>query len=235
VSLHLHGVVRARHRLPDDSPFRLVGLEDLAVVVSDRGEERALTEQEAVAHLSALCALLPGGPVLPMRIGTTAVDGAAARAAVHALVLSTLRDHLSQLDGMAEMHVRLVFEEGAALRAVHDKGTLTGGGGDLASTIAQGERIAREIEWWRRNQADVLLAPIAEMARAVALLDSSDHTEEHRAFVVRLDEAETVRAAVSALGTSDNITSSCIGPLPAFHFFDLATQRGNQSTSRWGW
>ena len=74
MSLFLHGVVRAGHRLPEGSPFRLVGLDEHAVVVSDRRDDHGLTEQEATAHLAGLCALLPGGPVLPLRIGTTAVD-----------------------------------------------------------------------------------------------------------------------------------------------------------------
>ena len=231
MSLLLHGVVRAGHRLPDDSRFRLVPLEDLAVVVSDRRESRALTDQEATAHLAGLCALLPAGPVLPLRIGTAAVDEAAARAAVLALVVPVLRHHLAQLDGMAEMHVRLVFEEDVALRAVYEEGAFTGGGADLTATIARGEQIARQIVAWRRKQADALLAPVAATARAVALLDAGEHTEERRAFLVPLDQVETVRAAVAAL---IGVTATCTGPLPAFHFLDL-TVRSAQSTSRWGW
>lgn len=233
MSLLLHGVVRANHRLPDDSRFRLLPLEDLAVVVSDRWESSALTDQEATAHLAGLCALLPAGPVLPLRIGTTAVDEAAARAAVHAFHVPALRDHLDQLDGMAEMHVRLVFEEDTALRAVYEEGAFTGSGGDLTATIARGEQIARQVVAWRRKQADALLAPVAATARAVALLDAAEHTEEHRAFLVPLDQAETVRAAVAAL---DGVTATCTGPLPAFHFLDLPSRQSDPaSTSRWGW
>jgi hypothetical protein len=235
VSLHLHGIVRASHQLPAGTPFRLVELEDLAVVVSDRREDRAQTEQETIAHLTALCALLPAGPVLPLRIGTIAVDEAAARAAALAFVVPVLRYHLNQLDGMAEMHVRLVFEEDTALRAVYDEGTFRGGGADLATTIARGELIAREIVAWRRRQADEMLAPVSAMARSVALLEAGEHTEDLRAFLVPLGQVEAVRAVVAALG---GVTAICTGPLPAFHFLDLTTQRvqgGNESSSRWGW
>lgn len=235
MSLHLHAVVRATHQLPDGSPFRLVELEDLAVVVSEHPDGRVLTEQEAVDDLAGLCALLPGGPVVPLRIGTTAVDETAARAAVHALSVPAVRDRLNQLDGVAEMHVRLVFDEDTALRAIHDESGFTGGGTDLAATIAQGERIARQIVAWRRNQADVMLAPVTAMAIAIALLDPPEHTEEHRAFLVPLGEVETVRDMVAAI---EDVTAICTGPLPAFHFLDVTTQQlrhHDQPTSRWGW
>ena len=226
MSLLLHGVVRASHRLPDGSPFRLVDVEDLAVVVSDRQDDRALTEQETVTHLAGLCALLPGGPVLPLRIGTTAVDETAARAAVLALSPQSLRHHLDELDGLVEMHVRLVFDEDAALRAVYDKGR----GTDM---ITQVDLIAREIVAWRQNQADELLAPVSATARAVALLDAPEHTEELRAYLLPLAEIETVRAAVAAL---HDVTVTCIGPLPAFHFLDLEQKQPEiRPASRWGW
>lgn len=235
MTLHLHGVVRAGHRLPDGSPFRLVELEDVAVVVSERPEGRVLTEQEAVDHLAGLCALLPGGPVVPLRIGTTAVDETAACAAVHALSVPVVRDHLTQLDGLAEMHVRLVFDEDTALRAIHNESGFTGSGVDLATTIAQGEQIARQIVAWRQNQADGMLAPASAAARAIALLDPPAHTEEHRAFLVPLGSVEAVRDAVAAL---EGVTAICTGPLPAFHFLDPAPQHSRHqgsSTSRWGW
>ncbi|WP_086664735.1 GvpL/GvpF family gas vesicle protein [Lentzea kentuckyensis] len=238
MSLYLHGVVRAGHRLPEGSPFRLLGLDENAVVVSARPADHGLTEQEATAHLAALCALLPGGPVLPLRIGTTAVDEAAARAAVLALGPSVLRHNLERLDGVAEMHVRLVFDEDTALRAVHTKGTFTGRGGDLTSTIAQGELIAREIVAWREKQADVILAPVSALARSVAVATAPEHTEEVRAFLVPLDRVEAVRNAVAGLGDADAV-ATCTGPLPAFHFLDLAPRNAQRNedrpTSRWGW
>lgn len=234
MSLHLHGVVRAGHRLPDSSSFRLLGLEDVAVVVSDQPEDSALTGQEAVDHLAGLCALLPGGPVVPLRIGTTAVDEAAARAAVHALSVPVVRDHLNRLEGMAEIHVRLTFDEDAALRAVHEEQAFVGGGTDLASTIAQGERIARQIVAWRRNQAESMLAPVSAIARAVVLLDTPEHAEEQRAFLVSLDKTKAVHDVVASL---TDVTATCAGPLPAFHFLDVASKQQQQSqpSSRWGW
>jgi hypothetical protein len=221
VSLLLHGVVRAGHRLPDSSRFTLVPLEDLAVVVSDRLSDRVLSDREATAHLAGLCALLPGGPVLPLRIGTTAVDPAAARAAVLAFGLPVLRQHLDRLDGLAELHVRLAFSEDDALNAVYREVPV-----GLTSVIAQGEQIVRDVEAWRRKQADALLSSVA--ARGVVLLDSGEPAVELRALLVELDQVEVVRAAVAALS---GVTATCIGPLPAFHFLDLAPQ----PMSRWGW
>jgi hypothetical protein len=224
VSLHLHGVVRARHRLPDGSPLRLISVDDLAVVVSDSHGE--LTSKDATTNLAALCALLPDGPVLPLRIGTTAVDENAARTAVLALRAPVLRSHLERLDGLAEVHVRLVFDEETALRAVSDQGGFTGGG--LPSTIAQGEQIARAVVAWRGKQADALLAPVTTLARAVAPLDAHEHTSELRAFLISLDQLAAVRATVAGF---TGVAATCTGPLPAFHFLDPAPQ----PASRWGW
>ncbi|MEU0877134.1 GvpL/GvpF family gas vesicle protein [Lentzea sp. NPDC005914] len=226
MSLRLHGVVRARHRWPDGSPFRLIVVDDLAVVVSDHHSE--LTEQDATANLAGLCALLLAGPVLPLRIGTVAVDEEAARAAVLALTVPALRAHLERLDGLAEMHVRLAFDEETALRAVFDEGAFTGGGRDLASTIGRGEQIAQAVAAWRGKQADALLAPVSALSRSVAMLDAREHTEDLRAFLVPLDQAEAVRTAVAGF---DGVVATCTGPLPAFHFLDLAPQ----PVSRWGW
>ncbi|MFS8102459.1 GvpL/GvpF family gas vesicle protein [Lentzea alba] len=226
MSLRLHAVVRAGRWLPVGSPFRLVELEDLAVVVSDRRDDGSLAAQEVIDDLAGLCELLPGGPVLPLRIGTTAADEAAARTAVLALTPSSLRRHLDNLDGVAEMHVRLVFDQDTALRAVYDTGAYTGRGADV---IAQGELIARGIVAWRRNQADALLAPVSAAARAVAVLEAPEHTEELRAYLLPLDQVEAVRAVVAAM---EGVTATCTGPLPAFHFLDLAPR---ESTSRWGW
>ncbi|MDX8036686.1 GvpL/GvpF family gas vesicle protein [Lentzea sp. BCCO 10_0856] len=237
MTLHLHGIVRAARPLPDGSPFRLVEVEDVAVVVSDRVEDRALTEQEATAHLAGLCALLPGGPVLPLRIGTTAVDEAAARAAVLALVVPVLRGRLDRLDGMAELHVRLVFEEDVVVRGVYHEGGFTGGGPDLATTIARGELIARRIEAWCAKRADGLLTPVSALAGAVVSLATREATVQLRAFLVPLDQAGAVRAAVARLG-AEGVVATCAGPLPAFHFLDPAPHRGqpeNPPSSRWGW
>jgi hypothetical protein len=228
VSLHLHGVVRTGHRLPDGSSFRLVELEDVAVVVSERTESRALTEQEATAHLAGLCAMVPYGPVLPLRIGTTAVDEAATRAAVRALGVGVLRGHLDRLDGVAEMHVRLAFEEDVVVHAVFDEGAFTSGGADLATTITQGELVVRRIVAWCGKRADGLLAQVAATAKATAPLDAREPTEVLRAFLVPLDQVGVVRAVVAAL---DGVTATCTGPLPAFHFLDLAPA----TSSRWGW
>jgi hypothetical protein len=210
-------------------------LEDLAVVVSERRESRPLSPQEATSHLAGLCALVPHGPVLPLRFGTAAVDEDAARAAVFALDVAVLRGHLNRLDGMAEMHVRLEFDEDVALQAVYDGRSFQGGGVDLVGSIWRGELIAREIVAWRRGQADELLAPVSALAREVALLDEREHTEEHRAFLVPLNQVETVRATIAAIAGP---AATCTGPLPAFNFLD-APRRHMRSedppASRWGW
>jgi hypothetical protein len=239
VKLHLHGVVRATHPLPPRSPFRLVVLDDLAVAVSEAADDAAFTQQEAAGHLVALGALVVTGPVLPLRVGTTAPDEEAARAAVAALGLPVLRGHLDRLDGLAEVHVQVAFDEEAALRAVFDEAddqrALLGGGSDLASNIRHGELIAEKLVAWRRRRADELLAPMAALARRTTRAEGPAGTEEHRAYLVPLDQVETVRALVAELR---DLPARFTGPLPAYSFLDTEPEPDSfqaQPASRWGW
>jgi hypothetical protein len=239
VRLHLHGVVRAAHPLPPRSPFRLVGLDDVAVAVSEAPDDAAFTEQQAAAHLGALGALVVTGPVLPLRVGTTAPDDEAARTAVAALGLPVLRGHLDRLEGLAEVHVHVEFEEEAALRAVFDEAddqrALLGGGSDLASNIRHGELIAEKLVAWRHRRADELLAPVAALARRTTRAEGLAGTEEHRAYLVPLDRVETARALVAGL---PDVAARFTGPLPAYSFLDTAPEPDSfqaRPASRWGW
>ncbi|ONI91456.1 hypothetical protein ALI22I_08930 [Saccharothrix sp. ALI-22-I] len=245
MTLHLHGVVRAAHPLPPAGGWaaRKIVVDDLAVVVSSLADGRSLTDQDAIAHLAGLCDLVVTGPVLPLRFGTAAADENAAAAAVHALSVPALRGHLDRLDGLAEMHVHLAFDEDLALSAVfdgdQDRQAFDGGGTDLGAHIRQGELIAQRVVVWRRQRAEALLAPVAAQAREVASVAEQEHTEERRAFLVPLHQVETVRATVAGLGDAEGVTVTCTGPLPAFSFLNATVapepDRFSKTTSRWGW
>jgi hypothetical protein len=241
VRLHLHGVVRADHPFPQGGALRPIGLGDLAVAVSETPDGAAFTGEQAAAHVTWLSALVVNGPVLPLRLGTTVPDENAARTAVAALGPPALRGHLDRLEGLAEVHVHVAFDEESALRAVFDEAddqqALLRGGTDLASNIRHGELIAHRLVAWRRRQADELLAPIAVLAQRTAPVADFVDTEERRAYLVPLDRVETARALVTGLGT---VRAVFTGPLPAYSFLDATPVAEPdpfeaRPTSRWGW
>jgi hypothetical protein len=216
---------------PTGSTVRTVAWQDLAAVVSDW---RTPTRQDALAHLTTLSELVLAGPVVPLKFGTTAADEDAVRAEVLAAAAVRLRGHLTRLDGLAELHAYLRFNEDEALQAVYDErqSEWRAGGVDLASRIHLGEQVAQHLVTWRRARSDALLAPVAAVAREQAPLPDRDHTEERRAFLIPLGELEAARAAITGLTHIAGIDAECVGPLPAYNFLTEPTRSSN---SRWGW
>jgi len=228
VTLLLHGVVRAGH----PSTLRVVTWQDLAVVVS---EWHTPTQQDALAHLAMLSELVLVGPVVPLKLGTTAVDEDSARAEVLAVSAPRLRDHLARLDGLVELHAYLRFDEEEALRAVFDErqSSWQGGGLDLSTRIHLGEQIAQRLVAWRRARSDALLAPVTAAASDQIHLPDRDNTEERRAFLLPHKEVEPARAAITTLTHIAGVEAQCVGPLPAYNFMTEPTK--TNSNSRWGW
>lgn len=228
MTLLLHGVVRAGH----PSTLRVVTWQDLAVVVS---EWRTPTQQDALAHLTMLSEMVLVGPVVPLKLGTTAVDEDAVRTEVLAASAPRLRGHLARLDGLAELHAYLIFNEEEALQAVFDEHQTSwqGGGLDLSTRIHTGEQIAQRLVRWRRARSDALLAPVTAAARDQTHLPDRDNTEERRAFLLPLKEVEPARAAITTLTHIAGVDAQCVGPLPAYNFMTEPAE--TNSNSRWGW
>lgn len=225
MTLLLHGVVWASH----PAVTRLVTWRDLAVVVSEAGTP---VQPDAVAHLELLSTLVAAGPVVPLRIGTTADDEDTVRTEVLSRRADQLRAHLTRLAGLVEVHVYLRFDEDEALRAVFDEhqAAWPGSGGlDLAARIRLGEQIAHRLVTWRRARSDALLAPVPGEH---VLLPDRDHMEERRAFLIPREGLDAARAAVTALRAVD---ADFVGPLPAYHFLDENTLGEADTGSRWGW
>jgi hypothetical protein len=248
MSLNLHGVVRADHPLSSHR-FRLVTWQDLAMVVSTRAGEPPQTgdlahhQRDSLAHLEMLSHLVMDGPVVPLRFGTTADDDDTVRTEVLAKSATKLHEHLDRLDGTAEIHAYLTFDENVALRAVFDEnpaGWQTDNNNlDLNARIRLGEQVAHHLAGWRRTRSRALLAPVAAAARAQVSLTQPDHPEERHAFLIPTDQIDTARAAIADLSTAANIDARCVGPLPAYNFLTEPTEpqvpADRTTTSRWGW
>jgi hypothetical protein len=233
MSLFLHGVVRADH--PSAAAHaKLVTWQDLAVVVS---EARAPTQEDALAHLELLSALVVDGPVVPLKYGTTAVGEEAARMDVLAASATRLRAHLDRLAGLVELHAYLRFDEDEALQAVYEEHhTNWQVAGGLSTRILAGEQVAQHLVAWRRTRSDALLAPVAAVAREQASLPDREHTEERRAFLLPHKEIEPARAAITALKHIAGVDAECVAPLPAYNFLTEPANAPTPGTSsRWGW
>ncbi|WP_328617062.1 GvpL/GvpF family gas vesicle protein [Amycolatopsis sp. NBC_00355] len=239
--LNLHGVVRAGHPLPGpDRPdaARLLVWEDLALVVSPLPVGRDVTPHDATQHLLTLSALVRQGPVVPLRWGTVAEDDESARAEVLRPLARHLRAELERLDGFAEAHVYLRFDEETALWAVSADPTGWKGraGAGLTDRIKAGEAIARRLVSWRQARTDDLLKPLDRYVCEVKALDDQDHLEERRALLVRQEDLLSVQEAVAAIAAVD-VDCRFVGPLPAFTFLRTVPKGpddGSQA-SRWGW
>jgi hypothetical protein len=241
MSLNLHGVVRAGHPLTTDG-FRLVTSQDLAMVVSERPEGRRPDQQEALAHLEMLSSLVLGGPVVPLRYGTTTPDDDTVRTEVLAKSATTFHEHLDRLDGAVEIHTYLTFDESAAIRAVFDEnpaGWRTDSDLDLAARIRLGEQVAHRLSAWRRARSEELLAPVAALARAQVSLTDQEHTEERHAFLVPTDHLDTAHATIDDLSDSADVHARLAGPLPAYSFLTEPKKSRvaaeHTTSSRWGW
>src|SRR5262249_41448741 len=123
---YVYGVVRSAHRARGElygvgrppAAVRLVSAGPLIAAVSDVEDGFVVEEADARAHVHVLIALLGGGPVIPLRLGTVAPDDDAVRAEVLDAARDELARALDALDGLVELHVDADDNEAEAIAAV---------------------------------------------------------------------------------------------------------------------
>jgi hypothetical protein len=246
VALHVHGVVRADHRLPEGlvglrgAVVRLVPHDDLAAVVSPVGEEHEPGEEDARRHLAVLTALVGEGPVLPLRLGTCAPDEAAVAAEVLSARASELRRDLRAVTGLVEVHVDVADDEQERLREIAreapDLPSVHEGrwaGSALEYRVRVGALVADRLSERRAAEAEDILSRLGPLVVSDAPRGSADGWVMRWAFLLRQEDLPRFDAALDDLyarhaGARD---VSRVGPLPVFSFGRAPDSGG----SRWGW
>ncbi|MGC9666488.1 GvpL/GvpF family gas vesicle protein [Planosporangium sp. 12N6] len=264
----VYGMVRAGHPDPRDlpgvggpaAPVRLVRSGQVAAAVSDVAGDTAGTESrdpdlaevelrdtDAVGYLDVITALLPDGPVLPVRFGTVAPDDDSVRTEIIEPEHDLLTGRLDALDGLVEVKLDVVVDEDAGIRqAVAGDPHLrrlverSQTNGALDVRIGLGEEISRALDARRGALTDRVLTDLGAVAVSHVVRLPDDVTVARYAFLVpaaRLaDVDDAVRRLRADLG--DGYEIGYVGPLPAFDFIDsIEDAPGPQEPAhgRWGW
>lgn len=243
--LYVYGVMRAGDVIPLTAvpvgagreggavPVSAAAFGGLAAIVTPAPEgEIARTRRNMLAHTRILEALMPAGPILPMRFGIVAASAAALTAALlpRETELGGLLVHYA---GCAELGVRAAWPreaclaqiaaENPELAALHARAAVAGTGAYQAR-IDLGRRVADLIEAWRRRMERALLARLAPHARTYSVgAPDTDMTVLRAEFLVDLAGEAAVLAELAAWNRDGGGLAEirCVGPAPIYNFVSL--------------
>lgn len=223
------------------APPRLLDLGGRGVIASPHPPGEVLqTRRRMLAHTRVLEAAMTAGPVLPMRFGHVATSAGSVAALVEAHA-ERIDSQLARLAGHVEIGVRVRFQREAALSAllavrpdlVAARDRLQGRGAEAHfERIELGRRVAEALDRRRTEAQHELAVQIARLCTDHVLRAPEDDVEVLRAecLVPAEDEpcfAATVHeaAARSAFAPGADPLIRIVGPVPPFHFVDLALAR----------
>jgi hypothetical protein len=245
--LLVHGVLRAADlealaRAPG-SPRGVVD-EALAAVVSE-APDRDLTEDDAVAHLDLLVALVADLPVLPLALGTVAPDDDAVRADLLAPAAEDLAARLDAVADLVELRLDLEFDTDATVAAVAGEDEQILGlaarsrarGAGTAERMALGEAVAARVGAEHAELAAAWTAPLVAAAERSTVLHE-DEQRQRTAHLVRRDRLAEADAAVAEIRqlAAGRAGVEYVGPLPVYSFLEQLTAAPRPApSSRWGW
>jgi Gas vesicle synthesis protein GvpL/GvpF len=248
--LLVHGLLRAE----DGEAVEQVGAESvharvvaagrLAAAVSE-APDHGLTDDDAVAHLDLLAALVADVPVLPMPLGTTAPDDDAVREEVLTPLADRLERQLAAIADLVEVRLDLAFDTDAVVadiaRSDPEIGRLAARsrapGAGFADRLALGEAVADRVADHEAALAEQWTAELAGIAERGALL-SADEQVRRSTFCLRRERLADADAAVARLrdAAAGRADVEYVGPLPVYSFLDeLSTGPEPEPRSRWGW
>jgi hypothetical protein len=250
--LLVHGLLRAEDRevvghVDTGSVHpRIVEAGGLAAAVSE-APDHGLTEDDAVAHLDLLVALVSDVPVLPLPLGTTAPDDDAVREEVLTPAADELERRLAAVADLVELRLDLRFDTDAvvadiaagdpAIERLAAQSRAPGAG--MADRMALGEAVAARVADTEAILAGMWADELAGLAEQSAVL-SADEQGRRMAFCVRRERLADADAAVARLreAADGRADVEYVGPLPVYSFLDeLPPGPGPEpeQRSRWGW
>jgi len=216
--LYLYAIIGARATVPDVSGLRgaavrAVPAGRLTAIVSEHETiEVATDEDDLWAHEQVVEALMDGGAVLPMRLGSVIGDEAAVRAAVGERE-AELAETLERIEGAVELGVRAAIDPASV--EPEDRGEEPGHGPGAAYMHA---RLARE---HRADEVvELIHRPLARLSRESARRRHfGDDLVFNGAYLVDVAAVDRFRAEVEELDAAIGAASIvCTGPWPAYTF-----------------
>jgi hypothetical protein len=243
--VYVYGILAADAHPPlddrgvDGGPLGCVAHEDLAALVGEGVDDPVRpSRRNMLAHSGVLQHVVAAGiDVLPMQFGVVMPDAAAVRGDLLAHHAATLREQLAAHAGRVELDVTVRAPEDAVVarvirgdaRLAREAARLRGVGADAAyyDRIALGEAVARGVAAERaRVEALVLDALTPFAAGAVASEPRHEDMLASVALLVERARLPEFDAAVERLGehAGDEAQIRCLGPLPPYHFADLALE-----------
>ena len=214
--LYLYAITNWRPRPSGDGlrgrPLRVVFADGLAATISEHAEELRFEEDDLWAHEEVVEDLMGGGPVLPVRIGSSLTSDDDVRA--------TLRERRDEFDralqrvrGAVELGVRATAADARLSGAASPPPGRSGSGTDyLMSRLGQQRR--------HEDIATRVHEPLARIAReSVTRSGFAERGAIKAAYLVDTDRVEAFRGRVEELGRElDGASIVCTGPWPPYSF-----------------
>jgi hypothetical protein len=248
--LLVHGLLRAEDRevVGDVDACsvhpRFVEAGGLAAAVSE-APDHGLTEDDAVAHLDLLVALVADVPVLPLPLGTTAPDDDAVREEVLTPAADELERRLAAVADHVELRLDLSFDTDAVvadiaagdpdIERLAARSRAPGAG--MAERMALGEAVAARVADAEAILAGSWTEELVGLSEQSAVL-TADEQGRRMAFCVRRERLPDADAAVARLREAVGALADVeyVGPLPVYSFLeDLPPGPEPAPPSRWGW
>lgn len=201
---------------------------DFAVIVSEYSRDVALAQQSVVEHARVVSECFRSRTVLPFRFGTIFDTDEALRHAVRSNRKS-FSESVEQLRGKAEMHLKVMVREGAAMRLPELKLPTQAGGEYL---LRLRERAGRDRE--RQTKARALSVQVNKMFKPLQEEVSCKKVETGMTLDIAhlIDTAQIAKyqnrytSSISQLKDCEVVLS---GPWPPYHFTPgkLRTQKSS--------
>ncbi|MFF3561234.1 GvpL/GvpF family gas vesicle protein [Streptomyces sp. NPDC002574] len=208
-------------------PLRTVTAGLLSAVVSDAPEDLRPRRRDVLAHQDVQERLMADGPVLPLRFGLTAPDDDAVRATLEDRA-EDFHNRLQSLEGCAEYHLKVSWEEEALLRRILEESEearqlnnrIRDGSSTPEMPVALGELISREVEARQRALGAGIVEALRPFAREDESTPPSGHDFLSVSFLVQEDQEEMFLATQLSLANQlgDECDFRLRGPLPPYSF-----------------